>query len=145
MANRHFIVVGAGIVGISTALYLQKDGHGVTVIDGRDPASIDAYFKRPIRGNEGPGGHVISKRVGKTVEELKQRYLSEPNVPGSSSFTDYATAEQTVHAGLQRNRDKVINWLKDPNRRQSISSMMPAHLSALPFSRMAPCVCAQRY
>ncbi|MBK8159411.1 MAG: FAD-binding oxidoreductase [Rhodospirillaceae bacterium] len=37
MGNRHFIVIGAGIVGISTALYLQKDGHRVTVIDGRDP------------------------------------------------------------------------------------------------------------
>ncbi len=37
MGNRHFIVIGAGIVGVSTALYLQKDGNQVTVIDGRDP------------------------------------------------------------------------------------------------------------
>ncbi|WP_374382875.1 NAD(P)/FAD-dependent oxidoreductase [Dongia sp.] len=37
MGNRHFIVIGAGIVGISAALYLQKDGNAVTVIDGRDP------------------------------------------------------------------------------------------------------------
>ncbi len=37
MGNRHFIVIGAGIVGISAALYLQKDGNSVTVIDGRDP------------------------------------------------------------------------------------------------------------
>ncbi|MDY0872546.1 NAD(P)/FAD-dependent oxidoreductase [Dongia rigui] len=37
MGNRHFIVIGAGIVGVSAALYLQKDGNQVTVIDGRDP------------------------------------------------------------------------------------------------------------
>lgn len=37
MGNRHFIVIGAGIVGISTALYLQKDGHRVTVIDKVGP------------------------------------------------------------------------------------------------------------
>lgn len=37
MNHRHFIVIGAGIVGISSALYLQKDGHQVTVIDGRGP------------------------------------------------------------------------------------------------------------
>jgi len=37
MGNRHFIVIGAGIVGVSTALYLQRDGNRVTIIDGRDP------------------------------------------------------------------------------------------------------------
>ena len=30
-------VVGAGIVGISTALFLQRDGHAVTVLDPRPP------------------------------------------------------------------------------------------------------------
>lgn len=37
MSNRSFVVIGAGIVGISTALYLQKDGHQVTVVDRVDP------------------------------------------------------------------------------------------------------------
>ena len=30
-------VIGAGIVGISCALYLQRDGHQVTVIDNLEP------------------------------------------------------------------------------------------------------------
>ncbi len=34
---RHFAVIGAGIVGVSTALYLQRDGHRVTLIDHRPP------------------------------------------------------------------------------------------------------------
>jgi D-amino-acid dehydrogenase len=34
---QHFVVIGAGIVGISAALYLQRDGHRVTVIDERGP------------------------------------------------------------------------------------------------------------
>ena len=33
------MVIGAGIVGVSTALYLQRDGHAVTLIDRRGPAS----------------------------------------------------------------------------------------------------------
>ena len=37
IAPRHFAVIGAGIVGVSTALYLQRDGHRVTVIDERPP------------------------------------------------------------------------------------------------------------
>ena len=34
---RHFAVVGAGIVGVCTALYLQRDGHRVTLIDRGPP------------------------------------------------------------------------------------------------------------
>src|SRR5512147_2699945 len=37
MTQQHFIVIGAGIVGVSTALYLQRDGHRVTLIDERGP------------------------------------------------------------------------------------------------------------
>jgi D-amino-acid dehydrogenase len=37
MSKRHFVVIGAGIVGISTALYLQKDGNQVTVVDRVGP------------------------------------------------------------------------------------------------------------
>lgn len=35
----HILVAGAGIVGISTAIWLQRAGHSVTVIDRAGPAS----------------------------------------------------------------------------------------------------------
>jgi D-amino-acid dehydrogenase len=49
------VVVGAGIVGISTALYLQRDGHDVTVIDRDGPGEGTS------RGNAGlfAIGHVL--------------------------------------------------------------------------------------
>ncbi|HTO84775.1 MAG TPA: FAD-dependent oxidoreductase, partial [Methylomirabilota bacterium] len=34
---RHVAVIGAGIVGVATALYLQRDGHRVTLIDRLGP------------------------------------------------------------------------------------------------------------
>jgi D-amino-acid dehydrogenase len=35
--SRHVAVVGAGIVGVCAALYLQRDGHRVTLIDRQGP------------------------------------------------------------------------------------------------------------
>ena len=36
-------IIGAGIVGMSAALYLQKDGHAVTVFDANEPGSGASY------------------------------------------------------------------------------------------------------
>ena len=36
-------IIGAGIVGLSSALYLQKDGHRVTIIDYRPPGSATSF------------------------------------------------------------------------------------------------------
>ena len=43
-AGRSAAVIGAGIVGISTALYLQRDGYHVTLIDPAPPAEQGASF-----------------------------------------------------------------------------------------------------
>ena len=36
---RRITVIGAGIVGVSCALFLQRDGHDVTIVDPNDPGS----------------------------------------------------------------------------------------------------------
>lgn len=42
-AKKNVVVVGAGIVGVSTALWLQRDGHDVTLIDRVGPAGGASY------------------------------------------------------------------------------------------------------
>src|SRR5882724_11581305 len=37
MPSSHIAVIGAGIVGVSAALHLQRDGNTVTLIDERNP------------------------------------------------------------------------------------------------------------
>ena len=39
----HILVVGAGIVGVSTAIWLQRAGHHVTLVDKAGPASGTSY------------------------------------------------------------------------------------------------------
>ena len=38
------LVLGAGVVGVTAAYYLQKDGHEVTVIDRQDGAGLETSF-----------------------------------------------------------------------------------------------------
>src|SRR5437868_5755389 len=39
----HFTVLGAGTVGVCCALFLQRDGHRVTLVDRGEPASGCSY------------------------------------------------------------------------------------------------------
>ncbi|MFX9011963.1 FAD-dependent oxidoreductase, partial [Acinetobacter baumannii] len=39
----HVVVIGAGLVGLSSALWLARSGHRVTVVDRRPPAPGVAY------------------------------------------------------------------------------------------------------
>lgn len=41
--TKHVAIIGAGIVGVSTALWLQREGHSVTLIDRVGPAGGASY------------------------------------------------------------------------------------------------------
>ncbi|HAB39605.1 MAG TPA: FAD-dependent oxidoreductase [Rhodobacteraceae bacterium] len=43
MKQKNILVAGAGIVGISSAIWLQRAGHKVTVVDRKGPASGTSY------------------------------------------------------------------------------------------------------
>ena len=43
MKQKNILVAGAGIVGISCAIWLQRAGHSVTVVDRTGPASGTSY------------------------------------------------------------------------------------------------------
>ncbi|MCP4383409.1 MAG: FAD-dependent oxidoreductase [Hyphomicrobiales bacterium] len=69
-------VVGAGIVGVSTALWLQRDGHDVVLIDRLGPAEGTSY---------GNGGVLASCSVvpvtGPGLIVKAPRMLLDPNQP----------------------------------------------------------------
>lgn len=44
----HIGVIGAGVVGVSTALYLQRDGHRVTIFDSGGPGEGTSYGNASI-------------------------------------------------------------------------------------------------
>ena len=73
---QNIIVIGAGIVGISTAIWLQRDGHTVTVIDKEGPGSGASY------GNAGvlSSGSLVPVTVPGLLRKAPQMLLN-PNQP----------------------------------------------------------------
>ncbi len=49
--RRHVLVIGAGLVGLASALWLQKAGHRVTVIDREPPLAGASYKQACSYGN----------------------------------------------------------------------------------------------
>ena len=43
MSAKHVVIIGAGIVGVSTAVWLQRAGHTVTIVDKEGPAAGTSY------------------------------------------------------------------------------------------------------
>ncbi len=41
--NKRIAIIGAGIVGVSTAIWLQRDGYDVVLIDREGPAAGTSY------------------------------------------------------------------------------------------------------
>ena len=40
----HIVVMGAGVVGITTAWFLQQQGHQVTVVDRQAQAGLETSY-----------------------------------------------------------------------------------------------------
>jgi D-amino-acid dehydrogenase len=49
--RRHVLVIGAGLVGLASALWLQKAGHRITVIDRQPPLAGASYEQACSYGN----------------------------------------------------------------------------------------------
>ncbi|PCJ89157.1 MAG: FAD-dependent oxidoreductase [Hyphomicrobiales bacterium] len=74
--GKHVVIIGAGIVGVSTAIWLQRAGYHVTLVDREGPASGTSY---------GNGGVLASVGVVPvTVPGLLRKapkMLFDPNQP----------------------------------------------------------------
>ncbi|WMS42400.1 FAD-binding oxidoreductase [Acuticoccus sp. MNP-M23] len=95
------VIVGAGIVGVSTALWLQRDGHEVTVIDRGAPGDGTSYGNAGVLAScsivpvTGPG--LVKKAPGMLLDRnqplfLKWGYLPKL-MPWLRKYLAHANAE----------------------------------------------------
>ncbi|MCG8039726.1 MAG: hypothetical protein JAZ19_22145, partial [Candidatus Thiodiazotropha taylori] len=71
--------------------------------------------------HENFGGHPVSKHVGKTDQELIDRFMTEPHIPSSSSFTSLEIADKAVGDLLAANRGNIGTWLAGEDRQLPLS------------------------
>jgi D-amino-acid dehydrogenase len=87
MKTQNITVIGAGIVGMATASYLQRDGHAVTVVDQRPPGEYCSF------GNAGilsPGSCVPIAMPG--ILSQVPGYLLDPLGPLSLRLSYFPQA-----------------------------------------------------
>ncbi|KMW60255.1 D-amino acid dehydrogenase small subunit [Candidatus Rhodobacter oscarellae] len=78
-------IIGAGIVGVSTALWLLRDGHKVLIVDREGPASGTSYGNAGVLASysivpvTGPG--LIRKAPGMLFDRDQPLFLRWPYLP----------------------------------------------------------------
>ncbi|PGZ94950.1 cytoplasmic protein [Bacillus pseudomycoides] len=94
--------------------YQFASGENVTTVKPGDSSSLAPGGG--LLAHKARGGHLIERHVGKTDAELLQRLARDPNITGSSTFTDRATAEKIAATVLNNpsNQVRIQSWLNNP-------------------------------
>src|SRR5262249_33525543 len=69
---------------------------------------------RDLLRDESMGGHTLSRHVGWTDAELRERLRVEPQISVASSYTDCATAERVVGAAIAEAGRSLEAWAARP-------------------------------
>ena len=66
-----------------------------------------------LRAHEHSGSHTIKHHVGKTDDELRERFVEKPTLQESSTFTDQDTAEKAIGRLLDSRDQTIQRWLSE--------------------------------
>jgi hypothetical protein len=106
------LVLAIAVFGVLSGC--QSPGTPAAPSNASPSTKLDALptAVRDLSKDEAQGGHTLSKHVGKSDEDLRQRLTREHNISGASTYTDRETAEKVVGAVLNQQREKIQRWLE---------------------------------
>ena len=111
MIERDITVVGAGIVGVAVASYLQRDGHRVTLVDRGPPGEFTSM------GNAGilsPGSVVPVGMPG--ILKKVPRWLTDPAAPLSLKWSYLPQAAPWLWRFVRASRRSRVEEIADALR-----------------------------
>jgi hypothetical protein len=102
-----------------------------TLNSGSDGDSSRLVDGGGLQAHEDAGGHLLDRHVGQSEQDLATRLVNEPQISGSSSFPDRATAERVVSQTLDANQSTIADWLAGGSSRLRLdySSSDPTGIS----------------
>ncbi|MFN8507167.1 MAG: RNase A-like domain-containing protein [Dehalococcoidia bacterium] len=68
--------------------------------------------RRDLEADEARGGHTLSRHVGRTDDELRDRLRREPDISAASTYTNQDIAERAVGQAIRDDRTKITSWEK---------------------------------
>lgn len=85
------------------------------------PASGAAVAAYNLVADEARGGHTLTRHVGRTDDQLRERLAREPGISAASTYTDQAAAERTVARTLAHHASRVEAWLARDGDRPNLA------------------------
>lgn len=82
--------------------------------------SAPERFRRNLSEDESRGGHTLSRHVGRSDADLRQR-LQRERISAASTYTDVLSAEQTVGATLHNEASRVQKWAQRQGRKPNLA------------------------
>ena len=83
-------------------------------------ASPGGLARRDLAVEEQRGGHTLSRHVGRTDEQLRERLRKEPGISSASTYTDRATAEDVISRALRASKKRVDQWMSREGSRANL-------------------------
>ena len=83
-------------------------------------ASAGTPPRRDLSRDEARGGHALSRHVGLTDLQLRERLSDQSRLAVASAYTDRETAEEVVALALARAADRIRTWANRQGRRPNL-------------------------
>ncbi|KRE97414.1 hypothetical protein ASG76_01435 [Nocardioides sp. Soil774] len=80
-------------------------------------------WRTNLRGQDELGGHIASRHVGKSLDELADRARSD-GIPYASSFANTDDAEKAIENALRLKADELSTWLAGDVRKKRLNVVL---------------------
>ncbi|KRF36961.1 RNase A-like domain-containing protein [Nocardioides sp. Soil805] len=132
----HALLVSLRATGAATAgrLRTAREGLGVVrarverfarvrVRDERGEMKLPGGWRTSLSGQDSVGGHIASKHVGKSAEELADRARTQ-GIKFASTFANEADAERVIASVLRSRAREVDEWLASGRGQLRIDALL---------------------